>query len=87
MRMPTSTICRYTYRRIQAHCAIRLSTRVGQQLRIAVGETGVIADLSPTALRTKFDGDDFTEALRLVALAAFIRQKYSRGESHVQTQQ
>lgn len=83
MNHPTPSACRHTYARIQAHCAVRTSTRIGKQLRQIVGADGRIDELSPAALQTKFTGADYGEALRLVALAQHIRIKYSRGE-HVQ---
>ncbi len=86
MNRPLPDACLRTYRHIQAHCAIRQSTRIGKHLRQLVGATGEIAELSPAALQTKFTGADYDESLRLVALAQYIRAKYSRGGDHVQAQ-
>lgn len=86
MNRPSPETCLRTYRHIQAHCAIRRSARVGNQLRQLVGATGEIAEMAPAALQTKFTGADFDEALRLVTLARYIKAKYSRGGDHVQAQ-
>ena len=69
MRHPTQQPCLRTYRWIQAHCAKRVSVRVGQQLRAIAGANGNIAAIPTATLRTQFDGGDLTEALRLVELA------------------
>lgn len=75
MQRPTNTECRRVYRMIQAHCMIRLSTRVGRELRSIVGQTGDIAGMNTAALASKFNGIDLEEAKRLVALAEHNRRK------------
>jgi len=70
------------YRKIEAHCAIRLSTRVGHKLRLIVGKDGDIAALSAGALATKFTGNEYTESLRLLGIANHIKKRYSRGDNH-----
>ena len=78
MNRPTIDCCQQTYRLIQAHCAIRTSTRVGQQLRVLAGAKGDIDALTPATLQTTFAGRDYAEALRLVELAIHIRKKFGR---------
>jgi len=54
---------------------IRLSTRVGQELRGIVGQTGDIAGMNTAALASKFSGVDLEEAKRLVALAEHNKRR------------
>lgn len=72
--------CRLAYRKIQAHCAVRTSTRVGAQLRAIVGgKTGDITAVTAASLQTKFADRDYIEALRLLELANRIKAKHSKG--------
>lgn len=80
MKHPTPDACRHTYARIQAYCALRMSTRIGQQLRKVAGAKGDITSLTPAALQTQFTGADYDEALRLLALAQHIKLKYSHSK-------
>ena len=80
MQLPTSDPCRCTYRKIQAHCAVRLSIRVGAAIRSVVGATGDITSLLPAALQSRFVGSGKTESLRLLALANRIKAKYGGGD-------
>jgi len=82
MNRPEPTQCQKVYRRIQAHCAVRLSTRVGHKLRAIVGKDGDITSLNAGALATKFTGNEYTESLRLLGIASHIKQRYSRGGNH-----
>lgn len=78
MNRPTTECCQRTYRLIQACCAKRMSMRIGQQVRaLAGGAKGDITALTPAALQTVFTGADYTEALRLLELAIYIKKKYS----------
>lgn len=81
MNYPGPAQCRRVYRWIQAYTAIRTSTRVGKVLRIAVGKDGDIAALSPSALDSKFSGNDRKEARRLVALAVQNQRRIRRDEN------
>lgn len=80
MNHPQPDACRHAYARIQAHCALRMSTRIGQQLRKVAGDKGDITSLTPAALQTQFTGADYDEALRLLALAQYIKVKYSHSK-------
>lgn len=80
MNHPQPDACCHTYARIQAHCALRMSTRIGQQLRKVAGAKGDITSLTPAALQTQFTGADLDEALRLLALAQHIKLKYSHSK-------
>jgi len=80
MTHPQPDACCHTYARIQAHCALRMSTRIGQQLRKVAGAKGDITALTPAALQTQFSGADYDEALRLLALAQHIKLKYARNQ-------
>jgi len=75
MTYPQLDICRYTYRRIQAHLAIRLSTRVGDQLRAIAGTGGDIGAFNTNQLQLRFSGVELTEAQRLVQLAIHNRRR------------
>jgi hypothetical protein len=77
MNRPQPDACRHTYARIHAYYALRMSTRIGQQLRKVAGAKGDITSLTPAALQTQFSGADLDEALRLLALAQHIKLKYS----------
>ena|GEM_PF-3200469 len=79
---PDNPLCQKVYRQIQAHCAIRLSARVGHKLRAIVGATGDITSLNAGALATKFSGNEYTESLRLLGIANHIKKRYSRGDNH-----
>lgn len=81
MTYPEQAQCRLVYRQIQAYCAVRTSTRVGVVLRAAVGATGDITALSPSALDAKFGGNDRKEAARLVALAVQNQRRIRRDEN------
>lgn len=80
MNRPQPDACCHTYARIQAHCALRMSTRIGQQLRKVAGAKGDITSLTPAALQTQFSGPDYDEALRLLHLAQYIKVKYSHSK-------
>lgn len=80
MNRPQPDACRHTYARIQAHCALRMSTRIGQQLRKVAGAKGDITSMTPAALQTQFTGADYDEALRLLQLAQYIKVKYSHSK-------
>lgn len=75
MTYPPHSLCQLAYRRIQAHCAIRLSTRVGQQLRTIAGTSGDIGAFSTNQLQLRFNGAELTEAHRLVQLAIHNRRR------------
>lgn len=75
MIYPQLPICQRTYRRIQAHCAIRTSTRVGNQLRAIAGTSGDIGAFNANQLQMRFDGNDLDEAKRLVQLAIHNRRR------------
>ena len=75
MEYPHLPLCQRTYRWIQAYCAIRLSTRVGVQLRSIAGASGDIGAFTTNQLQMRFDGDELTEAQRLVQLAIQNRRK------------
>lgn len=75
MTYPKLAICRHTYRRIQAHLAIRLSTRIGDQLRTIAGAGGDIGAFNTNQLQMRFDGVELTEAQRLVQLAIHNRRR------------
>lgn len=75
MTYPQLAICRHTYRRIQAHLAIRLSTRVGDQLRTIAGAGGDIGAFNANQLQLRFSGVELTEAQRLVQLAIHNRRR------------
>lgn len=79
MTYPTTAPCRRTYRWIQAYCAIRISTSVGDRLRNQVGATGSIAAIPTAALSSRFSGNELGEAMRLVALA---QQNSGRRSNH-----
>lgn len=81
LNYPTRPQCQRVYRMIQAHSAIRTSTRVGVALRNAVGATGDIASLSSSALDSKFGGNDRKEASRLVALAVQNQRRVRKDEN------
>jgi len=83
MTYPQLVICRHTYRRIQAHWAIRLSTRVGEQLRMIAGISGDIGAFNTNQLQLRFSGAELTEAQRLVQLAIHNRRRI-RDESNNQ---
>ena len=80
---PRPPICQRTYRRIQAHLAIRLSTRVGDQLRTIAGSGGDIGAFNASQLQMRFSGTELTEAQRLVQLAIHNRRRI-RDESNNQ---
>lgn len=69
MTYPHLPTCQRTYRQIQAHCAIRLSTRVGNQLRTIAGTGGDIGAFNAGQLQLRFAGVELAEAQRLVQLA------------------
>lgn len=75
MIYPQQAICQRVYRQIQAHCAIRLSTRVGNQLRNIAGNSGDIGAFTANQLQMRFDGAELTEAQRLVQLAIHNRRR------------
>lgn len=75
LNYPQPAHCRCVYRMIQAHCAVRTSTRVGSALRSFVGATGDIAGIPHTAIEAKFDGRDIGEAQRLIALAQHNKRR------------
>ena len=83
MTYPQLAICRHTYRRIQAHLAIRLSTRIGDQLRTIAGTSGDIGAFNTNQLQLRFSGAELTEAQRLVQLAIHNRRRI-RDESNNQ---
>lgn len=77
---PQSAACRKTYRHIQAHCAIRLSTTVGNRMRAMAGVGGDITAFTAEVIRTRFQGEaEREEATRLVALANYIKSTNRRG--------
>lgn len=82
MDRPTPAHCRRVYRMIQAHCAVRLSTRVGNKMRAIVGKDGDITSLAAGSLATKFEGKELDESLRLLGIANHTKQRYSRGNHH-----
>ncbi len=75
MTYPQLPICQRTYRQIQAHCAIRTSTRVGNQLRAIAGVGGDISAFNANQLQMRFSGVELTEAQRLVQLAIQNRRR------------
>lgn len=75
MTYPQLPLCQHTYRWIQAYCAIRLSTRVGAQLRSIAGSGGDIGAFTANQLQMRFDGAELIEAQRLVQLAIWNRRK------------
>lgn len=81
MKHPQPDACRHTYARIRGYCALRMSTRIGQQLRKVAGAKGDITSLTPAALQTQFSGADYDEALRLLQLAQHIKLKYSHSKT------
>lgn len=83
MTYPQLDICRHTYRRIQAHLAIRLSTRVGDQLRTIAAPGGDIGAFNTNQLQMRFSGAELAEAHRLVQLAIHNRRRI-RDESNNQ---
>lgn len=83
MTYPQLSICQRTYRWIQAYCAIRLSSRVGDSLRSIAGPGGDIGAFTANQLQMRFDGAELVEAQRLVQLAIWNRRKI-RDENHNQ---
>ena len=83
MEYPHLPLCQRTYRWIQAYCAIRLSSRVGVQLRSIAGPGGDIGAFTANQLQMRFDGAELVEARRLVQLAIWNRRKI-RDENHNQ---
>lgn len=79
MQYPNQPACRRTYRRLQAHQAIRISTSVGLRLRAIAGQTGDITAIPADALKTRFAGCELAEAGRLVDLATQIRTRRKVG--------
>ena len=75
MNYPQQAACQRTYRQIQAHLAIRLSTRVGDQLRTIAGTGGDIGAFNTNQLTMRFSGIELTEAQRLVQLAIHNRRR------------
>lgn len=75
MTYPPHSLCQLAYRKIQAHCAIRLSTRVGDQLRSIAGTSGDIGAFSTNQLQMRFGGAELAEAQRLVQLAIHNRRR------------
>lgn len=75
MTYPQHSLCQRVYRQIQAHCAIRLSTRVGSQLRGIAGNSGDIGAFTANQLQMRFDGAELAEAVRLATLAVQNRRK------------
>lgn len=83
MEYPHLPLCQRTYRWIQAYCAIRLSSRVGVQLRSIAGPGGDIGAFTANQLQMRFDGAELVEAQRLVQLAIWNRRKF-RDKNHNQ---
>lgn len=80
MKRPTTQPCTRTYARIIAHCTIRTSTAVGDQMRVLAGKTGDITAVPTETMRAKFSQPKQQEAaVYLMALALYIKQKFSRG--------
>lgn len=81
MQRPTNQLCQLAYRKIQAHCAIRVSTAVGSHLREKAGPTGDIGGLPGEVLRTLFSCPvRLTESQRLVELARMNTRRNRNGE-------
>ena len=83
MEYPHLPLCQRTYRWIQAYCAIRLSSRVGVQLRSIAGPGGDIGAFTANQLQMRFDGAELVEAQRLVQLAIWNKRKF-RDKNHNQ---
>ena len=83
MTYPHLPLYQRTYRWIQAYCAIRMSSRVGAQLRSIAGTGGDIGAFTANQLQMRFSGNEFDEAQRLVQLAIQNRRRI-RDENHNQ---
>lgn len=79
---PHTPQCCRVYRQIQAYCAMRVSTRVGQQLRELAGATGDIAALPDAILESRLSsGVDRREAARLRELVQSNKRNKRNGQA------
>jgi hypothetical protein len=76
MNRPSTDVCRLVYAKIQAYCAVRASTLIGQKLRSKAGAYGDIASLPHESIVAMFKKPIHQNgAFRLVELVKMNSRK------------